>query len=68
MSQRRSGQIQRLSNHLIGISPLVVVPAHDFHEILVDYLRQAQIDDRSVGLLNMSEDTIGSSVTARTWR
>lgn len=35
--QARSGQFERLSNHLVGISPLVVVPTHDLDKILIYY-------------------------------
>src|SRR5690606_35491568 len=43
-SRRRPQERHGMANHLVRITPFVVVPAHDLHQVAVDYLRHGEID------------------------
>ena len=41
-----------LPDHLTGVAPFVVIPAHHLHQIAVNDLRHLAVDDRGPGILN----------------
>lgn len=43
---------KRLSDHLAGIAPLIVIPTHNLDQIAIHDLRHVDIDDRRARILN----------------
>ena len=44
--------MQCLPDHLARVSPLIVVPAHDFDEVPIHYPGHTQIHNGGIGLVN----------------
>jgi hypothetical protein len=46
-----------LSYPLVAITPFVIIPTHDLHQVAVDHLSRFPINDGCAGIFIMSEDT-----------